>query len=310
MKYTTATMTALITALFVLSPLAASAATGSVSVHTDTTSYSGAHPITVMVTATGFTSLSGQSAALTVTNPNGVAVFSEPSDISSGTATAQFTTGGSSAWISGTYVVTANVEGVIGSTTFSYTCNGSSCSGGSSDAKALAEIQGNLTQIEQTLATLSSQHTAEDSAIAALQADVTNLQTTLSASGPIQTSLTNLAAQVQALNTQVQAANTAAQAANTAAQAAEAASTSASNNVSSTQTYVLVLVREGRFARRERRMCPSGFGRMARGVGFSSRGRRVLVTRGARANRVGVKLRRPLFSGTARGAGRREPAGL
>jgi len=54
MKSSTATMTALITALIVLSPIAAYAANGSVTVGTNSQSYTGSQSITISVTARGF----------------------------------------------------------------------------------------------------------------------------------------------------------------------------------------------------------------------------------------------------------------
>jgi len=255
MKTTITAMTALFAALLVLSPLAA-AASPAVSVGTGNTSYTGTQTVTVTITATGFTSLSGTSAAITVTNPYGITVFSEPKDISSGTATDSLEAGVNQNWVSGFYTVSANVQGTIGTATFGYTSTQGGGSGSYNITKALINIQGNITLIENQLTALQASgateqkdmkanFTAISSALSTLTSGLSTLTsnvntltgdvTTLSGSvSQIQNSLTALTGTVNTINTNVQ--NLGTQVSNAATQATDAV-----NAANSTQTYVLVV---------------------------------------------------------------------
>jgi len=254
MKTSIAAMTALFAALLVLSPLAAAAP--AVNVGTNSSSYTGTQSVTVTITATGFTSLSGTSAAITVTNPYGVTVFSEPKDISSGTASDTFQAGVNQNWVSGFYTVSANVQGTIGTATFGYTSTQGGGSGSYNVTAALIaiqhtlkEIQGNITQmqagnaveqrdmkanftsISSALSTLTNNLGTLTSNVNTLTGDVTTLSGSVS---QIQNSLTSLTGTVNTINTNVQ--NLGSQVSNAATQATDAV-----NAANSTQTYVLVV---------------------------------------------------------------------
>jgi len=141
MKTLSTIFAALLTALLILTPALASAA-GSISVHTDAASYSGSQTITISGTANPAPG-SGYSALVTVTNPAAQTVFQLPTPIdpTAGTFSLSFAAGGTAAWTTGTYSVSASTQGYTsGVTTFQYTCTtcGTSTSGLSLIASATA----------------------------------------------------------------------------------------------------------------------------------------------------------------------------
>jgi hypothetical protein len=238
MKTTIAAMTALIAALFVLSPIAAAA--GTVTVATDKSSYTGAAPITITVTATPAPG-AGNNVAITVFNPNGQAVASSPADISSGTATFAFTTGGSAAWISGTYTITAAVPSyTAGSGSFSYTAIMPSSF---NETRALLNIQGNLTIIQKEITNLNHDLNGNVTAIKATQTSqgtiISGLQTSLAT---LTSSVNSLQGSVSGLVTTVGSIQTTVNGLGTTISAAASAVQSATNAVNNSQTYLYVVI--------------------------------------------------------------------
>lgn len=137
MKTISTIATALIAALLVLSPALAVSA-GSISLNTNSATYSGSQSITISGTANPAPG-AGFSALITVTNPAAQQVFQLPApvDPSAGTFSLTFAAGGSAAWVTGTYSVTASLSGYsTGVTTFQYTCT--TCGGTTSGLSLIA----------------------------------------------------------------------------------------------------------------------------------------------------------------------------
>jgi trimeric autotransporter adhesin len=269
MKPLPAIAAGMLAAFLLLSPMVAAAAP-TVSVSPSSGVVSG-----TMLTISGTTTAS-TAVGLQINNPNGLAVFSD-NVLSSATGafTDTFTAGGTSAWITGTYIVSATVNSQTGTASFSYT--GSASSPGFNESQAFATLQkdlkGNFTQIMAALQKMNSTINSDHTSLGNLQTSMTNLAAqvttigtnigTLTTSvGTLTTSLGTLTSDVTTLQSSVgtlstsitgiqnsltsitnsltsisTAANNAASAANTAATQAQ----NAANAVSSNQTYVLVV---------------------------------------------------------------------
>ncbi|MDE1858424.1 MAG: hypothetical protein KGI26_05110 [Thaumarchaeota archaeon] len=177
---------------------------------------------------------------LTVKNPTGQTVDLASVTVSSGSFSYSTAVGGTAAWVTGTYTITAlDSYGATGTATFSYT---STTGSGYNVTKALINIQGNQSIILAQLATLqkdlkgnfTAQATSESSEATALTAIQNSLGTLSSAVSQLQSSLTSIGTQVGTINSNVQSLGSQI---TTAANNAQ----SAANAVSSTQTYVLVV---------------------------------------------------------------------
>ncbi len=218
-----------LTALLLLSPLAASAAGATVTVHTDQPSYFGAQSLTVFGKVSP-TPTSSSFVVITVKNPSGATVLSGEGSVSTsdGSYSQGFVTGGTGNWITGTYKVNATYASgsVSGSATITFSYSSSGGGGGGISQTQFNDIIGNLTEIKTAISKLST-------------ADQVNALTT--ALTQVQSSLTSIATQVTAMSNAISGINTQVAAAASAASAAQTAATNAGNAVSSTQTYVLVV---------------------------------------------------------------------
>ena len=177
---------------------------------------------------------------ITVKNPSGQTVDIASVPVNSGSFTYSTATGGTTAWVTGTYTITAlDSYGATGTTSFSYTAL---TSAQYNVTRALINIQGNQSIILQRLATIqkdlngnfTAQATADSNEATALAAIQSSLGTLSSAVTQLQSSLTSIGTQVGTINTNVQSLGSLV---TTAANNAQ----SAANAVSSTQTYVLVV---------------------------------------------------------------------
>jgi len=209
---------------------------------------------------------------ITVKNPSGQTVDQDTAAVTSGAFSYSTAVGGTSSWTSGTYTITATDSfGATGTTTFTFSTGTSTSS--YNVTKALIDIQGNLTIIQNELKTMNSTINSNHAAIGNLQTAVTSLTSNVGSISTAVTSLTNsvgalttsvnsITGSLQTLTTDVtnlqnsltsitntlstisQSVSGAASAANTAATDASNAATqatNAANAVSSTQTYVLVV---------------------------------------------------------------------
>jgi len=111
-------------AFLFLAPLAVSAATTSVTVTTDKTSYSGTATIHVSGTVTSAPGISGTNVAVTISgpagSPNPVDANQFLVNANTGAFNGTFVTGGTNYAINGTYTITANYGGVTGTVNFQY----------------------------------------------------------------------------------------------------------------------------------------------------------------------------------------------
>ena len=210
---------------------------------------------------------------ITVKNPSGQTVDQDTAAVTSGAFSYSTAVGGTSSWTSGTYTITATDSfGATGTTTFTFS-TGTTTTSSYNVTKALIDIQGNLTIIQNELKTMNSTINSNHAAIGNLQTAVTSLTSNVGSISTAVTSLTNsvgalttsvnsITGSLQTLTTDVtnlqnsltsitntlstisQSVSGAASAANTAATDASNAATqatNAANAVSSTQTYVLVV---------------------------------------------------------------------
>ena len=223
----------------VLSPMVVNAA-GSVTFTSPASgaSYTGSQSYTISGTISPAPTQADQ-VGLTVKNPTGQTVDLASVTVSSGSFSYSTAVGGTAAWVTGTYTITAlDSYGATGTATFTYT----STSGSYNVTKALINIQGNQSIILAQLATLqkdlkgnfTAQATSESSEATALTAIQNSLGTLSSAVSQLQSSLTSIGTQVSTINSNVQSLGSQI---TTAANNAQ----SAANAVSSTQTYVLVV---------------------------------------------------------------------
>jgi len=258
MKPVIAILTALCAALFVLSPLAFAAA-NTISVSTGASSYSGSQAISIVGTATP-APVSGSQILIEVSNPSSTVVFADsvaPSP-TTGAFSDSFGAGGSSAWVTGTYTVTASLTGyTAGTYTFSYTATPSTIPSSYNVTKALVDIQGNLTQIQGKMNKLqkdlngnfTAQSSATSSMWATLQKDLSGNFSSLSSAitgvssavGGLSTGITNIQSSLTSITNTLSSINTAVGNAATDASNAATDASNAQSAISSTTTYVLVV---------------------------------------------------------------------
>lgn len=231
--------TALVLALLA-APMAVSAA-GSITFSSPATgaSYKGTQSYSITGTVSPAPS-QADGVFIQVKNPSGSVVDAGSVSVtqSTGAFTYATATGGGSAWVTGTYTITATDSfGATGSVAFSYTSSTTPISS-FNETRALINIMGNQTIIEhQNRETLGNQTTIENNqkTILADLTSITSAITTLQGSlTTITSSLTSITNSLTSINTA--AGNAATQAGNAATQAQNAASA-----VASTQTYVLVV---------------------------------------------------------------------
>jgi hypothetical protein len=214
----------------VLSPMVASAATGSITFTSPASgaSYSGTQSYTISGTISPAPTQADQ-VYLNVKNPSGQTVDVASVSVSNGAFSYSTATGGTSAWITGTYTISASDSyGATGTTTFSYTAPSSASFNetaillqiNATDNKILANqttILSDLSKISGTLSTISGTLSTISGAITTMQGSLTSIASQVS----------SIANTVNGLGSQV----------STAASNAQ----NAANAVSSTQTYVLVV---------------------------------------------------------------------
>ncbi len=182
---------------------------------------------------------------ITVKNPSGSTVDSASATVTSGAFSYSTAVGGSSAWVAGTYTITAqDTFGATGSTTFSYTVAPpfnttqwilNIARNQTIIEHQLTNIQGNLTAMKASEAAEQKNNAGNFSAITSALSTLSGSMTQLSSSvSAIQNSLTSLASTVGTINTNVNGLSSGI--GNAVTQA-----TNAANNASSAQTYVLVV---------------------------------------------------------------------
>jgi hypothetical protein len=159
---------------------------------------------------------------ITVKNPSGQTVDLASVSVSSGSFSYTTAVGGTSAWTSGTYTISAlDSYGATGTTTFSYTAPASA--GGYNITRALINIQGNQSIIEANQQTIIGDLNALTSAVSTLSSTVgtisTNVGTILSNLNSLTSTVGQVQTTVSTLSNQLPSAGT----------------------ISNTQTYVLVV---------------------------------------------------------------------
>jgi trimeric autotransporter adhesin len=195
--------TVLLAAFLVLGPVAAFAAGETVTVSTNSSTYSGNAAIQVSGTVTPPPSAAGTAVVIVITGPMG-AVDTGEANVAASTGTYASTfEAGSPSWVSGPYTVNATYGGpggtgfglanftyssVSGSSVITITVTTTSTSTTtvgvqtvtttttvpSSDAAALSSIQSSLTQITNTLGTITSSLNTISSGITAIQSSITS----------------------------------------------------------------------------------------------------------------------------------------
>jgi hypothetical protein len=200
-------------------------------------------------------SSSGQpdTVSIAVSGPNGLVdayTASVSSPGSSGTFSYATHYGSSSAWVSGTYTISAtdgDTPSATASETFQYTSTAPSAF---NETQALLTIQAQLKTLSADLAgNVTALNSAIKTGFANDQTGFTSISSSLSTltsnlatlSSTLNTDYTNLNGQLSSLSTSITAMQAAVTSASQAASAAETAANNASSSVSSTQTYVLVV---------------------------------------------------------------------
>jgi len=256
MKTLIAASTALMAALLILTPALAFAATpGTITVNTNSASYSTGQSITI--TGSASPAPAGTPELIVqVTGPSGV-VFREPVTVTSGSFSVPAFPAAGSDWVAGTYTVLAGgLAGYNnGTTTFTFTTSSSCTSGCGISQQQYNDIIGNITAISTQLtsmsAALQTDLAGNFSILSSISARLTTLSNDLMGNfTALTTALGNTATKAQltqingtltAINNNVLSAESAAKAAASSAALAQTASQNASSDNSNTQTYVLVV---------------------------------------------------------------------
>jgi ActR/RegA family two-component response regulator len=252
--------TIMLAAFLVLGPVAALAATSTMTIGTNSASYSGMADVTVSGTISPAPTIAS-NVVITTTGPVGaVDIESVPVATGTGTFTYTLVTGGNANWVSGTYTVngTWGAQGNTASktTTFAYTATGTGSGSTttvtvasttttvtttvttaeatttvtSSDAAALSSIQTSLAGITSSIAVLTTGYNSLNTAVGTLTTDVSALSTVPSSLSTISAAVTNIQQTLTSLGTGLTSV------ANMPAQL-----TSLTNAVNTNQTYVLVV---------------------------------------------------------------------
>ena len=199
----------------VLSPMVANAA-GSVTFTSPASgaSYSNSQSYTISGTISPAPTQPDQ-VGLTVKNPSGQTVDVASVTVASGSFTYSTAVGGTAAWVSGTYTITAlDSYGATGTTTFSYTAP--SGTGGINDTALDLQMNATLTQVLANQQTIMGDLSSISSALSALSTTVGNIQSGITS---LTSTVGTIGNNVQTLSNQLPSAGT----------------------ISSTQTYVLVV---------------------------------------------------------------------
>jgi len=196
-----------------LSPLVAYAAGATVTVKTDSASYTGAQSISVFGTVTPVPTVAGTYVTIIVTNPSGAQVLAglAPVSTTDGSYTKGFVAGGSVNWVGGAYSVNATYAPVgttiSGSevTSFTYSIGGTSGTGLSSAEinyinSTLATLASEVSSLTTAVTSLQNGQTSQGTQISNIASSLTTLSGTVSA---MQTSLTGLTGTVGTINTNV-----------------------------------------------------------------------------------------------------------
>lgn len=147
-------------AFLLLAPLAAHAASSTITVSTDKSYYygpNGAATVSISGTVTPAPGVTGTNVAYTVVSPGGAQVIVGQTgvDATSGSYSATFVTGGTSSWVNGTYTVNVQYNGATASANFQYG-NVSSSQGGTGTTTT---VMVTTTIVEQTTTTVNAQTT-------------------------------------------------------------------------------------------------------------------------------------------------------
>jgi hypothetical protein len=236
MKSLSAIAAVSIAVALLLVPLATTAATGSVTISSPAAgaSYTGSQAYTISGTVTPAPTQPDE-VGITVTNPNNQPVDRDTATVTNGAFSYATAVGGTSAWITGVYTITAiDSFNATGTATFMYT----STTGVSyNQTKALIDILGNQTIIEHNqkdilgnLSSISTALTTLSGAVTTLSGAVTTLTSTV---GTISTNVGTILSDISSLTTQVGTINT-----NVMNLSSQLPS---SGTIANTQTYVLVV---------------------------------------------------------------------
>ena len=184
---------------------------------------------------------------ITIANPSGTTVDVGNVPVTSGAFSYSTAVGGTPAWISGTYTITAQDSyGATGTTTFTYTAVTVSTY---NVTAALVNIQNEIAVLQRDLkgnftaisATQASQGTTLQGIVSSLATLSSNLNTLSGNVNTLSGSVTSLQGSVTSIGSQVASINTAVQALGTQVTTAANNAQNAANAVNSTQTYVLVV---------------------------------------------------------------------
>ena len=199
----------------VLSPMVANAA-GSITFTSPASgaSYSNSQSYTISGTISPAPTQPDQ-VGLTVKNPSGQTVDIASVTVSSGSFTYSTAVGGTAAWMSGTYTITAlDSYGATGTMTFSYTAPAGT--GGINDTALDLQMNATLNQVLANQQTIMSDLNSISSTLSALSTTVGNIQSGITS---LTSTVGTISTNVQTLSNQLPSAGT----------------------ISSTQTYVLVV---------------------------------------------------------------------
>ena len=177
---------------------------------------------------------------ITVKNPSGQTVDVASVSVSSGAFTYSTATGGSPAWVSGTYTISATDSyGATGTMTFAYT---SLTIVSYNVTQSMVNIHLNLTTIQNQLKCLKMSEGVEQTDMKANFTAISNSLTSLSTQlTNLSNSVSGMSSTITSMSQTINSLSTAVTAAQNAATAAETAANNANSSVSSTQTYVLVV---------------------------------------------------------------------
>jgi hypothetical protein len=205
-----------------LVPLVTTAATGSITISSPAAgaSYTGSQAYTISGTVTPAPTQPDE-VGITVTNPNNQPVDRDTATVTNGAFSYATAVGGTSAWITGVYTITAEDSfNATGTATFMYT----STTGASyNQTKALVDILGNQTIIEHNQKDILGNLSSISSALTTLSGAVGTISTNV---GTIISDISSLTTTVGTINTNVM---------NLSSQLPS------SGTIANTQTYVLVV---------------------------------------------------------------------
>ncbi|MDG6913886.1 MAG: hypothetical protein JRN12_00210 [Nitrososphaerota archaeon] len=211
-----------------LSPMIATAA-GSITFTSPAAgaSYSGSQAYTISGTISPAPTQPDQ-VGLTVKNPSGQTVDIASVTVSSGSFTYSTAVGGTSAWISGTYTITAlDSYGATGTTTFTYTAPASSSF---NETAALLQVNATLNKVLANQQTIMNDLAAITSTLGTVSSAVGTISSTV---GTISTNVGTILSNINGLTSTVGSIQTTVNSIQSSLPSGSA--------ISATQTYVLVV---------------------------------------------------------------------